>query len=324
MDEEVNSTEVRATRRQVQPNITLDQEGVRNENLLRLRWSRRSAKGNITKKIDKITLSVSFSLSVEEMCSIAHQFKNTVAAFRSANYHALLSDKEDLLDSQDYYESECKRIDDFQVTIEQWIAKASAGPCENAESVAQPEDSVSSVGSSWRERSRASLASSRKSTGGSSARYGQSPRLFAAAKKAAFSTEAASLHKQQALQEEELRLKQEETKRQQLHEETRLRLDQRKGELDLETEIAKIEAEERTYAVAELEAPSVRQSSRTHSQVPPLSRGREQHQLYQPRPPKKPYVLQQAFQPEQFYPSQLPQSVDLKHKYSLCPDFFCI
>ena len=150
------------------------------------------------------------------MSSFAHEFKNTVDAFRSAhaNYHALLSDEEDLLDFQDYYESGCKRIDDFQVTIEQWITKASAGPCENAESVAQPEDSVSNVGSSSRERSRASLASSRKSTGGSSARYGQSPRLFAAAKKAAFSTEAASLHKQQALQEEELRLKQEETKRQ--------------------------------------------------------------------------------------------------------------
>ena len=279
MEEEVNSTEVRATRRQVQPNVTLDQEGVRNESLLRLRRSRRSAKGNITKKIDQITLSMSLLLSVEEMSSIAHEFKNTVDAFRSAhaNYHALLSDEEDILDSQDYYESECKRIDELQQTIEQWIAKASSGPCENAVSVVHPEDSVSNVGSRSRARSRASLASSRKSTGGSSARYVQSPRLVAAAKRAALSAEAASLHKQQALQEEELRLKQEETKRQQLHEEARLRLDQRKRELDLETKIAKVEAEERTYAIAELEAPSVRQSSRTHSHVPPLLWGREPH-----------------------------------------------
>ena len=314
MEEEVNSTDVRATRRQVQPNVTLDQEGVRNESLLRLRRSRRSAKGNITKKIDQITLSMSLLLSVEEMSSIAHEFKNTVDAFRSAhaNYHALLSDEEDILDSQDYYESECKRIDDFQLTIEQWIAKASSGPCENAVSVVHPEDSVSNVGSRSRARSRASLASLRKSTGGSSARYVQSPRLVAAAKRAALSAEAASLHKQQALQEEELRLKQEETKRQQLHEEARLRLDQRKRELDLETKIAKVEAEERTYAIAELEAPSVRQSSRTHSHVPSLSWGREPHPVNQPRPPKEPYVLQQAFQPEQSYPLQLPQSVDLK------------
>ena len=67
-----------------------------------------------------------------------------------------------------------------------------------------------------------------KSTGCSLACYVQGPRLVAAAKRAALSAEAASLRKQQALQEKELRLKQQETKRQQLHEEARLRLDQRK------------------------------------------------------------------------------------------------
>ena len=71
-----------------------------------------------------------------------------------------LSDEEDILDSQDYYESECKRIDDFQLTIEQWIATASAGPCENAVSIVQLEHSVSNVhvGSRSRAHSRASLA----------------------------------------------------------------------------------------------------------------------------------------------------------------------
>ena len=58
-----------------------------------------------------------------------------------------IRDREDILDSQEYYESECKRIDDFQLMIEQWIAKASSGPCENAVSVVNPEDSVSNVGS---------------------------------------------------------------------------------------------------------------------------------------------------------------------------------
>ena len=67
-----------------------------------------------------------------------------------------------------------------------------------------------------------------KSTGCSLACYVQGPRLVAAAKRAALSAEAASLRKQQALQEKELRLKQQETKQQQLHEEARLRLDQRK------------------------------------------------------------------------------------------------
>ena len=44
-------------------------------------------------------------------------------------------------------------------------------------------------------------------------------------------------------------------KQQQLHEKAKLRLDHRKRELDLETEIAKVEAEERPYAIAEFEAP---------------------------------------------------------------------
>ena len=75
-----------------------------------------------------------------------------------ANYQVLLSDEEDILDSQDYYESECKKIDDFQLTIEQWNAKANPGPCENAVSVVQLEDSVSNVGSRSRAHSRASFA----------------------------------------------------------------------------------------------------------------------------------------------------------------------
>ena len=73
MDEEVNSTEVCATRLQIQLNVTLDQEGVQNESLLHLRRNRRSAYANITKKIDQITLSMSLSLSVEDISSITQR-----------------------------------------------------------------------------------------------------------------------------------------------------------------------------------------------------------------------------------------------------------
>ena len=41
-------TEGQATRRQVLPNVTFDQQGVRNQNLLRLHRSRRATKGNVT------------------------------------------------------------------------------------------------------------------------------------------------------------------------------------------------------------------------------------------------------------------------------------
>ena len=63
MEEE---TDGQATRRQVIPNVTLDQQGVRNENLLCLRRSRREAKGNVTKEIAEITMCMSQSPSAEE------------------------------------------------------------------------------------------------------------------------------------------------------------------------------------------------------------------------------------------------------------------
>ena len=78
------------------------------------------------------------------------------------------------------------------------------------------------------------------------------PRAIANAKKVALTAEAAALHKQQALQEEELRLRRQELEHQQQQEEAKLRLNQRKQHLQLETEIAKMEAEERAYAMAEL------------------------------------------------------------------------
>ena len=64
------------------------------------------------------------------------------------------------------------------------------------------------------------------------------------AKRALLTTELAALRQQQNLQEvEKLRLKQQQ--------EARLRLEQHKQQLQLQTEIAKLEAEEHVSAVAE-------------------------------------------------------------------------
>ena len=253
MEEE---SEAQATRRQVLPNVTLDQQGVLDENLLRLRRSRRAAKGNVTKKITEITLCMSQSPLVEDLLSKAQQFTKTMEAFKTAhaNYHSMLSDEDEIQDSQDYYKSECARIANFQETLNKFITKASA---ENYESEVRPEDSISNVGSRTHTRSRASYASSRKSGGGSLAHV-HSPRLAAAAKRAALQVDAATLHKQQAIQQEELRLRQEVIKQQQLQEEAKLRLDQRKRQLDLERKIARAQAEEQTYANAELETTSIK------------------------------------------------------------------
>ena len=275
-----------ATRRQVLPNVTPDQQGVWNEDLVRLRRSRRAAKGNVTKKINEITLCMSQSPLVEELLSKAQEFNKTMEAFKTAhaNYHSMLSDEDEIQDSQDYYESECARIANFQEILNQFITRASA---ENYESEIRPEDSISNVGSRTRTRSRASHASSRKSGGGSLAHV-QSPRLAAAAKRAALQADAATLHKQQAIQQEELRLRQEVIKQQQLQEEAKLRLDQRKRQLDLERKIARAQAEEQTYANAELETASIKQPSEIPAQVLPLPLDQQPSSPVKPRPPMIP------------------------------------
>ena len=75
---------------------------------------------------------------------------------------------------------------------------------------------------------------------------------MAATKRASLTAEATTLRKHHTLQEEELRLKHQGLKFQQQQEEAKLLLDQRK-QLQLETEIAKKEAEEQVNAVAEQE-----------------------------------------------------------------------
>ena len=184
--------------------------------------------------------------------------------------------------TQDYYESECARIANFQDTLHQFTSRVGA---ENYEGEVRPEDSISHVGSRTHTRSRASHTSFRKSGGGSVA---QGPRLAAAAKRAALQADATTLHKQQAIQQEELRLRQEVIKQQQLQEEAKLRLDQRKCELDLERKIARAQAEEQTYANAELETASIKQPSGISAQVLPLLLDQQPFSPMKPRPPIAP------------------------------------
>lgn len=97
-----------------------------------------------------------------------------------------------------------------------------------------------------------------------------SPRLVAAAKRAALQADGPTLPKQQALQLEESRLRQEIIRQQQLQEEAKFRLDQRQGELNLERKTARAQAEEQTYANAKLEIATGKQPSGISAQVLPL------------------------------------------------------
>ena len=152
---------------------------------------------NVTKKITEISLCMSQSPLLEELLSKAQEFNKTMEVFKTAhaNYHAMLSDEDEIEDSQDYYESECARIANFQETLNQVITRASA---ENySEGEVRPKGSISNASSRTHTRLRASHTSSRKSGGSSLARV-HSPRLAAAVKRAALQADAATLHKPQS------------------------------------------------------------------------------------------------------------------------------
>lgn len=253
----------RTTRHQV----TIHQEGIRNENLLSLRRSTRAAKGK-RRKITGTTMCMSQSPLAEELLSKTQEFNKRIEAFKTAhaNYHSMLSDEDEIQDSQDYYESECARIANFQETLHQFMRRASA---ENYKSEVRLEDSISNVGSRTQTQSRAWHESSRKSGGGSLA-HESSPRLIAAAKRAVLHADGTTLHKQQALQKEESRLRHEIIRQQQLQEEAKFRLNQRQGELNLERKTARAQAEEQTYANAMLEITTGKQPSGISAQVLPL------------------------------------------------------
>ena len=115
-----------------------------------------------------------------------------------------------------------------------------------------------------------------------------SPRLAAAAKRAALQADAVTLHKQQAIQQEELRLRQEVIKQQQLQQEAKLRLDQRKRQLEFERKIARVQAEEQMYANVELETASIKEPSGFPAQVLPLPLDQQSFSPMKPRPPMAP------------------------------------
>ena len=158
-------------------------------------------------------------------------------------YHAELSDESAIRDSIKYVES-VKRIGTavFQ-SFNAWLPSAQCKLQEELDlaSSLHPKDSISNIGSiksksaasSRRRKSKSSASSSLSQSSNASG-----ARLRASAKKAALSVEAAALKRRQDIQLEELLLK------------------QKKENFELETELAKAEAEEKVYCYCEEQHPS--------------------------------------------------------------------
>lgn len=246
-DKEIHTDETSARARR--PNVTLDQEAIALERSEQLRRNRSAAKGRVTRKIKELT-ELKLSLQdVNEARIKAQEFDDVIAIFYAAHdaYHATINNEHELEESDEYLEIETRRIQNFQQTLKEWIKKFTTEQ-SRSEIEIKSGDSVSNIGYKGSRRSRISASSSRRSQASSSA---HSSLATAKAKKAALVAEAAALREHRALEEQELRLKQQELAQQQRQEEERLRLKQKKHQLQLETEIAKAEAEERVYAMAE-------------------------------------------------------------------------
>jgi DNA-binding ferritin-like protein len=203
------------------PDIQANKEAV----ILQLSRSHSTAKGNITKKIKEITEWQMTRGSLDEAHEKLAAFADVATKFYSAHlkYHSIIEDENDLVDSEEYLEKERKRIENFKSSFKDWMQRLENKGSSDQVDV-QPRDSISNTGI----RQRSSVATSRSKTGSSLV----SAQIAVKAKRAALEAEKAELIKEQALEQQ------------------RFLLEQKRREMTLNKELAKIEAEEKVYNAA--------------------------------------------------------------------------
>ena len=231
---ELNATALSRSRRTRRPNVMIDQPGVKSERIVRLKKSRSSAKGILTKKQRELTELMNNPSNVDQVRVKVSEFGLAVKTFNEVHdrYHAELRDENAIRDSNEYFGAVDDMVRDIIGEIDLWLQSAQVKLQEKIDfSIGlHPEDSVSNIGtvkSNVSETSHVSKSKSVTSSRLSRASSSVSARLKASAKKAALEVEAATLKERQALQREELMLQ------------------QRKDSIKIRTELAKAAAQER-------------------------------------------------------------------------------
>ena len=197
-----------------------------------LKKVRSCAKGNLSKKQNEIKELMLDPNNLSEIKQKLLDLEIAVKKFQSAHQmvHENLQDEYDILEYNDYFNTEMERIADLKQGVNELCERITISH------EILPEDSVSNAGSQHGSRvtnvSKRSRASSRASAASAVSSISAS-RAKATAKLAMLEARATSLRKRRALQEEQFRL-------QQVAE-----------ELDLETELAVAAAEEKAYFQAE-------------------------------------------------------------------------
>ena len=223
-------------------NQTVDQISteISGHKFTKVKWPEKPQKPNVTRKINEITELVKDVNNLEHVQRVYYDFEESLKKFTLAhgNYHANLTDEDDVQESEAYYSVEVRRTSAFKDTIKTWLENNEFCHKNRTEQFNEirPSDSMSNIGS----RTDCGSKSSRKSKvirsdiGSLSSRVSSKGSAFsakaaaAAARKAVLEEEAIRLQRRQELQQQELCLK------------------QRREEL--ETKIAQAAAEERTYS----------------------------------------------------------------------------
>ena len=233
---------------------TVDVDGAVHERILRLKRSRSGSKAAVTRRQRELLELMKSSDNVDQVRAKFLDLEVAIRHFNEAHdkYHAELTDESAIRDSIEYFES-VKRMGTavFQ-SFDVWLQSAQFKLQEELDLAISlhPEDSISNI-SSTKSKSAAS-SRRRKSKSSASSSLSQSSTassagLRASAKKAALSVEVAALKTRQDIQLEELLLK------------------QKKENFELETKLAKADAEERVYSYCE-----ERRLSTLSSQLPTL------------------------------------------------------
>ena len=241
---EGGSDDIESSGRIRQRNLTLDWEGIDAESLRKLKQVRGSKKSIVTRLHDEIRELMTDRLNASQVKEKLDQLHKAFEEFSRAHiaYHDRLEDLYDIEDSHEYFKSVEQSHGRLAGEISRWIVAPTAPNGSDSNNPLEvnirdllddvtPSDSVSNAGSGSRASSKSSRHSVRSEKSTSSSVL--SARAKAAAKKAMLEAEATKLEEWQALQKEELALQ------------------LKRRALEIQTEIAKAQAEELAYAQAE-------------------------------------------------------------------------
>ena len=226
-----------------QRNRTLDWEGIDAENLRKLKQARGCKKSIVTRCQEEISQLMTDASNASQVKDKLEQLHKAFKEFTRAHvaYHDRLEDLYDIEESAEYFKSVEQSQGRLAEEISRWIFSSSSPESNNCleanipdgiDDIA-PADSISNVGS--RADSKHSRASRRSRSSsvhskGSTTSSVLSARARAAAKRAMLEAEATKFEDWEALKKEELALQ------------------LKRKALELQTEIAKAQAEELAYA----------------------------------------------------------------------------